>query len=93
MKELIIRSINFLHKIGFDAIKFFSNIYGFPTVYGEYLKIKKENKKLSSPWIIKFHSINYTDRKLSSGEITHHYFWQDLYIAQKIFLANPEKTC
>jgi len=55
----------------------------------KFIKQVGQNKKNIFP--IKNLNAQYNDLNDSAGSLSHHYFWQDLYVAHQVFKNNPEK--
>lgn len=66
------------------------NIFLFPSLIKDYLKLIKLLNSNPDFKITKLFPI-LSDKKDSGGLISGHYFHQDLLVAQKIYIANPEK--
>jgi SAM-dependent methyltransferase len=68
----------------------FKNIQLLPSLFRDYWKLKKQLRSNSDFKIAKFFPI-LGDKQDSGGLISGHYFHQDLWVAQRIFKAQPEK--
>lgn len=77
--------------LGFNPVRLLNTLRGFPSMLLEYWKIKRENKSMGSPYRVRLSIPRPEDRFMSSGSIPRHYFHQDLFVARKIFLAEPRK--
>jgi len=53
--------------------------------------LSQHEKNEANLFPIKNLNPQYQDSQDNAGNLGHHYFWQDLYVAQQISLANPEK--
>jgi len=95
MKSLV--NIKYLRKIknvfeafGFDVVKFVSTIIYFPKYLADYYKFYYQSKKKSDNFNFGFFPI-LDDKFAQSGFIRGHYFTQDLFVAQQVFIENPLK--
>jgi len=90
MKELLNTFISRAYLYGFDAYKFKSSIKGL-SFYRNDLKelIRQKGEDDSFPFGEKKQILD--EREASSGNMTGHYFHQDLYVARRLFKANPKK--
>ncbi len=68
----------------FTGFHFFRGIFAYMRDYGTY---KKMDQKLKSPFPLKFFQTYpmYFDRYDKAGEVPRHYFYQDLWAAQKVY--------
>ena len=71
-------------QFGFDFIKFFSSIVRIPVYISDLVKFRKKYKG-ELRIVPSLH-----DRYASNGDYEHEYFWQDLFMAQKIFFDKPK---
>jgi hypothetical protein len=71
-------------QFGFDFIKFFSSILRVPIYIKDLIKFRKRYKG-ELRIVPSLH-----DRYSSNGDYEHEYFWQDLFMAQKIFFDKPK---
>lgn len=72
----------------------FAFVHGFrrlSPVVKEFREIKKQNNESGNKWDLKFSIPCIHDKFDSSGVASGHYFHQDLLVARKIFLRQPEK--
>jgi SAM-dependent methyltransferase len=90
MKEIVRKYISKAHLFGFDAYKFKRSIKGL-SFYKKDLKelIKQKGDDALFPFGEKKQILD--EREESSGNMTGHYFHQDLYVARRLFNANPRK--
>jgi hypothetical protein len=90
MKKILISVYNTFRLFGFDLIMLFNTLRGFPFFIHDLIKIKKQKNKDSKFYFGKTYPI-LNERFSESGVMSGHYFHQDLYIARKIFINNPER--
>lgn len=76
---------------GFDPRKFLFAVRTFPGFIYDYWLIRSQNRTNQHFWSIKPNFPCLYDRFASSGSTQGHYFYQDLYVAQRIFQAQPAK--
>jgi hypothetical protein len=79
----------FLLIFGVDPLKSLRSIRGIPHFLNSYLKLKRQKAKDMSFEFANFKP-QLEDRFDASGLIRGHYFHQDLLVASRIFLNNPE---
>ena len=72
-------------QLGFDIRRFSRSLRGFPRYIACWFKFRKEYKGQ-----LDFLPCLY-DWYEEGGATKNEYFWQDLYVARKIYIANPEK--
>jgi hypothetical protein len=77
--------------LGFNPVRFLNTLRGFPPMLLDYWKIRHQNRASGSPYRMRLSIPRPEDRYMTSGSIPRHYFHQDLFVARKIFLANPHK--
>lgn len=87
MKTFLVRLTNFL---GLNPILFIQNIIGLKW-YFQNLKELKSQLSLQNDFSLSNYYPILTDRNSESGFIKSHYFWQDAFVARKIFESNPIK--
>jgi len=75
-----------LEQFGIRPLRFFRALYEFPYVVKNYIKFRK-----SSSSLVTFRMPCLHDRCESSGNIEGDYFYQDLYVARKIFRRNSAR--
>jgi SAM-dependent methyltransferase len=76
---------------GIDLAHIYNLIRGFPFFWKNYFLIRKQMKKSSLCFpILKLIPCT-GDRFEQSGHVPKHYFYQDILVAQKIFLNEPER--
>jgi hypothetical protein len=76
---------------GIDPPKLVFAVRGFPIVLKEYFVLKKQNERMGLNWNVKFSVPCIYDRYDPSGTTSGHYFYQDLLVAQKVFMRQPIK--
>ena len=87
----ILRTIyNLTTILGIDPIKTAQAIKGFPYYLRDMSKLKKQQKNSDVNFLFGRLYPCLGDRFAQSGTASGHYFHQDLLIAQRIFLNNPE---
>lgn len=79
-----------LSAFGFNAKTFILACKEVLPVTFEYFKFRRI-ALLSGDVNIKYNSPQYVDRKMQGGSASGQYFYQDLYVAQKIYERNPIK--
>lgn len=88
----VFKRINFFLKLmGLNfkqSINFFSL---FPIYLKDLNNFRKTNQEYSDNFVFGKIYPCLEDKTQNSGEISGHYFYQDCYVAQKIFLAKPQK--
>jgi hypothetical protein len=67
------------------------SLRGLPITFKDYFKIKRQLKKEGLSTKITFNTPFFADRYLESGNVSTHYFYQDNYVASKIYQRNPLK--
>ena len=84
------RFFSFLRFFGFDPSVLAKNLFGIGYYFLTLLKLKKQRGN-NTDFVFgkKYPVLN--ERETSSGNSYGHYFNQDLFIAQKVFKACPEK--
>jgi hypothetical protein len=90
----VIRSIfksiyQFLLIFGIDLLKCLRSVHGIPHFLASYMKLKKQ-KANDESFVFSNIKPQLEDRYDASGLIRGHYFHQDLLIASRIFINNPE---
>jgi hypothetical protein len=89
--NIVIKKVKlFLLFFGFDPRIFIYNIIGVGWFFRDYFKLKKELKGQNNFQITKFYPV-LKDKYAKGGSLTDHYFYQDLFVANKIYLNNPIK--
>jgi hypothetical protein len=90
-KKAFYRKIKgFLMFWGFDPRIFIYNFLYFPSFLIDFWKFKRKSGKNAYMRFGKLYPV-LGDRKKQGGTLTDHYFYQDLIVARKVFLNNPEK--
>lgn len=82
---------SWISALGFDGVKFFDALRGFPLVIKDYFALKHANKTSGEPWTIRFTMPKLEDKYSASGVASGHYFHQDLLVARRIYERNPQK--
>ncbi|MFT7196785.1 MAG: SAM-dependent methyltransferase [Marinoscillum sp.] len=80
-----------LHYFGFYPEQLVTNLAGIPWVWSDYTKLKKQNKKTGGSVKFGVPIPYFKDKNDTSGNLSGHYFHQDLVVAQKIFKNTPVK--
>ncbi|MDA3925099.1 MAG: DUF268 domain-containing protein [Kiritimatiellae bacterium] len=81
---------NLLVLFGIDPLKTYRSIKGIPCYIRNYRALKKQTgSSVSFPFSTPYPCLG--DRFEESGSATGHYFHQDLMIANRIYINNPEK--
>jgi SAM-dependent methyltransferase len=89
MKKFLLSVHRLLLTFGINFKKLFQSVVSLPFFIRSYLKFRKKVKHSSGEFPIKSIHPQLSDRFEDSGVAKGHYFFQDLYVAQKIFLNNP----
>lgn len=79
----------FLKIFGFDISRFIRTIISIPYFIRTYISLKKQAKDGDFKFG-KWYPILY-DRFEEGGQMSGHYFHQDLYVAQRIFINTPQR--
>ena len=80
----------FSNFLGFSINTFIHNIKSTPSFIKDYKKLKAVLKNDPDFPFGRFYPIT-TDKNKENGNISQHYFYQDILVAQKIFENKPEK--
>jgi hypothetical protein len=86
LKRLLIRiHFFFSEQLGIDPLRTLVSIRGMPQFLRDLLKFRREyrGKLVLNPCL--------GDRYKEGGNVSNEYFWQDLLVAKKIYLANPSR--
>lgn len=78
-------------QFGFNPKQMIRSFRGIFPFLKNYFSIKSELKKNNNGFAIKKILPNFFDRYDQAGSMPEHYFYQDLYIAQKIYKTHPQK--
>jgi hypothetical protein len=76
---------------GIDWAHWYTALKGLRKYWSDYRQMKMLNSIASDPWEMKPIYPFLTDFYGAGGEISHHYFHQDLLVAQKIFKRQPKR--
>ncbi len=85
------RTYIFFRSIGLDLLIFFNSLRGLPVFVKNYFSFKKAYEHSNKEFAIENFYPQFADRYDKSGVATGHYFHQDLYVSQKIYVNNPVK--
>jgi SAM-dependent methyltransferase len=88
MKNIFKKIDFYLGFTGISISTFIAFIRGIPFYFKDYLKLRKEVSKQDQFIFGKYWPI-LNQRNTESGELTFHYFYQDLFFAQRIFSNKP----
>lgn len=80
-----------LNQFGFYPKKTFYSLKGIIPYFKNLSELKRQLGKTSSDFEIKNYYPQLSDRYDTSGALPHHYFKQDIFVANKIFKNNPVK--
>jgi len=83
-KKILIRLHSFLsEQLGLDPLKTFAGLRGFPEFVRDLIEFRRgyQGKLILNPYL--------GDRYKEGGSTRNEYFWQDLLVAQRIFLGRP----
>src|ERR1700737_2012841 len=87
----MLRKINsYLRFLGIDFMLGIRNLNALRWFYYDYRNLKRQLAGDTAFPFTQWHPI-FTDKFLDSGVLSGYYFHQDLLIAQRIFLNNPQK--
>jgi hypothetical protein len=78
-----------LSAFGLDPVRFLHALAGVPRLAGDYFRFRRLHRGVSQ-WPVSLSAPCPTDRNAPNGETRGHYFWQDLYVAQRLFVATPK---
>lgn len=76
---------------GVDMRKTVSGIMELPGAFGDYLAVRRQNRKSGARWTIRFDRPCLHNKHSESGGAVGHYFHQDLLVARRIFAREPAK--
>ncbi len=88
---LVKRVYSWTTALGFDILKFVDAIRGLPLVVKDYFVLKNANNASEQPWKFRLIMPNLEDKYAASGVAEGTYFYQDIFVARKIFERNPKK--
>lgn len=77
-----------LAAFGFDPQRFFSAMAGLPRVVADYFRFRRLQNDANN-WPVSLTAPIPVNSYAPNGEPRGHYFWQDLYVAQRVFAASP----
>jgi len=80
----------YLKQLGLNPLQFISFISHYPGFIKDLRRVKEQLKQQSDFSISKLYPCLF-DKDAKSGSLAQHYFYQDLYVAQKIFEMKPIK--
>ncbi len=83
--------MNLLNTFGISPKQFFHSFRGIPYFFQNRREIKKQLTKADTPFRITDYYPCLNDRFDSAGIFPLHYFYQDLYVAQRLYKNNPQK--
>lgn len=78
-----------LEAFGFNPLALRYVVPGLLTASREYIALKKQNRAAGNPFRLRFSMPCLSDRYAASGSARGHYFYQDLWVARRIFERNP----
>lgn len=88
IKRTLIRLYNICRMFGFDPVALFNGIRGLGFYFRDLYRLKKQkNRDTKFPFAGAYPILG--ERFEESGNMSGHYFHQDLFVARKIFAANP----
>jgi SAM-dependent methyltransferase len=88
----LLKEINlYLNTFGLNSKKFLLSVKGIPAFLKNHSRFKALLKVNNSEFSISKIYPCLDDRFQSAGDISLHYFFQDLFVAQRIYLNNPQK--
>lgn len=90
LKKLAKNILKIFRIFGIDFVKMWYSLFGLGYYIGDSIKIIKQRKK-NKDFKIRFLNPVLDERFTESGIIKGHYFQQDLLVANKIYLNNPNK--
>lgn len=90
MRKPLKKTLNLLSFFGINLIRLYYSLRGLPSFFRDLYLLKKQ-KSGNRDFVIKPSMPILFDKYDTAGNMTGHYFHQDLYVAKKIFLANPER--
>jgi SAM-dependent methyltransferase len=76
--------------IGFSPNLLIKNILGLRWYFKSLRQLKKQIPSQKEFYVTSYFPV-LTDRNAESGFVQSHYFWQDFFVARKIFINKPEK--
>lgn len=90
MRKILKNIYTFQKIFGCDLIALFNALRGLPFYIIDFFRIKKQKGKDNLFYFGKYTPM-LADRFKESGTMSGHYFYQDLFVARKIFLNNPQR--
>jgi len=90
MRRLIKSAYSVSKLFGIDPLKFINSVNGMGFYWRDYSKLKKQRGSDTNFEFGKLYPI-LDERYTESGTMSGHYFHQDLFVARKLFLDNPNR--
>lgn len=91
MKNISIKILNLLNTFGLSPKQFFQAFRGIPYFFKNRRELREQLNKEDTPFrITRYYPCLY-DRFDTAGNFPLHYFYQDLYVAQRLYKNNPVK--
>lgn len=81
----------FSQLMGLDPRKPLSTLRALPRFIGDWRRFRRASRASSSPFPVSALVPRLGDNAGSAGALMGHYFYQDLYVAQRIFALNPSR--
>ncbi len=91
MNALLKKTLRWAGWFGFDPITLVGNARGVAALFREYRELKRQARNHRIPFPISSFYPCMADRYAGAGTTSNHYFWQDLFVAQKIANARPQR--
>jgi len=90
-KLIVVKLNRWFAEFGLDPRKFFKSFSAFPSVFRDYNFLLRQNKKNDKSWSVRFTYPRLHEKLEQAGIAQPQYFYQDYFIARKIFLRSPSK--
>jgi hypothetical protein len=90
MDKRILAIYRFFTAFGMDPLMAIKAFEGLPAFYRDLFELKHQQKGQATLFPVDALYPCLTDRHEESGSLSKHYFYQDLWVAQKIFKNNPK---
>src|SRR6185369_14905481 len=87
--ELFLTCLRWLQAFGISPSLFLAALRRFPQAIKEYLALREANQLNGATWDLNFAMPCLHDRHGASGDVSGHYFHQDLLVARRIFSRCP----